>query len=324
MKKIVISSGEKNIEIELNSVAKQSHGSSLVRCGETIVLVTAVQSEEEKEDVDFFPLICDYREQTSAAGKIPGGFFKREGKPSEREVLVSRLIDRSIRPIFPENFYKEVQIISLVLSADQENEPDILSIIGASTSLLFSPIPFYIPVASVRIVKKNGKFLINPTISDSQESDLNLVISGTENSIVMLEGIANEISEEDFLTAIELGWNEIKKIVNVLKEITCQEKEKVEFSIEKEISEIITDYIRKNITNAYNYPEKQKRKEFYKQIKETFLTQFEEEKKKEIEKIYEHIFENEIRNLILTHKKRLDGRDLKEIRPIECKVGLLP
>jgi polyribonucleotide nucleotidyltransferase len=326
MKKILISSGEKNIEIEINSVAKQSHGSSLVRCGETIVLVTAVQNEEgEKEDVDFFPLTCDYREQTSAAGKIPGGFFKREGKPSEREVLVSRLIDRSIRPIFPENFYNEVQVISLVLSADQENEPDILSVIGASVSLLSSHIPFYIPVACVRIIKKNGKFIINPSISDTVESDLNLVITGTENSIVMLEGMANEVSEEDFLTAIEIGWNEIKKIVNILKEIINPEKEKVELNFEKEMVEKVSDYIRKNIPDAYNYPEKQKRKEFYRKIKEAFLTQFEEdEKKKEIEKIYEYVFEKEIRNLILTSKKRLDGRDLKEIRPIECKIGLLP
>ena len=136
MKKITIPSGGKNIDIEINAVAKQSNGSVLIKCGETMVLVTVVQSEEEKEDVDFFPLTCDYREQTSAAGKIPGGFFKREGKPTEREVLVSRLIDRSIRPIFPENFNKEIQVISLVLSVDQENDPDVLSVIGASAALL--------------------------------------------------------------------------------------------------------------------------------------------------------------------------------------------
>ncbi|MCM8809271.1 MAG: polyribonucleotide nucleotidyltransferase [Candidatus Omnitrophica bacterium] len=324
MKKIVISSGEKNIEIEINAVAKQSSGSSLVRCGDTIVLTTCVQGEE-KQDSDFFPLICDYREQTSAAGKIPGGFFKREGKPSEREILISRLIDRSIRPIFPDHFYKEIQVISLVLSADQENEPDILSIIGASTSLLSSSIPFSIPIGCVRVVKRNGKFLINPNITDIQESELNLVISATENSIIMLEGIGKEISEDVFLSAIEFGWNEIKKMINILKEIVNPEKEKVEFNFEKEIFEKITEYIRKNLPNAYNYPEKQKRKEFYTHIKEAFLVQFEEEeKKKEVEKIYEYVFEKEVRNLILNSKKRLDGRALKEIRPIECKIGLLP
>ncbi|MCX7916533.1 MAG: polyribonucleotide nucleotidyltransferase, partial [bacterium] len=324
MKKITISSGEKNIEIEINSIAKQSNGSALVKCGDTIVLVTAVESEEIKEDVDFFPLICDYREQTSAAGKIPGGFFKREGKPSEREVLISRLVDRSIRPLFPEHFYKEVQIISLVLSADQENEPDILSVIGASVSLLSSSIPFSTPVACVRVARKDGKFLINPSISDFQDSDLNLVISGTKNSIIMLEGMAKEISEQDFLNALEFGWNEIKKITYVLEEIVSVDKEKVEFEIQKEMADISLDYIKRQISNAYNFPEKQKRKEFYKQIKENFLSQFEEGKKKEIEKIYNIIFENEIRNLILSSKKRLDGRNLKEIRPIECKIGLLP
>ena len=324
MKKVVIQSGEKNIEIEINSIAKQSSGSSLIRSGDTIVLVTTVCSEEEKEETDFFPLICDYREQTSAAGKIPGGFFKREGKPSEREVLVSRAIDRSIRPIFSNSFKKEVQIISLVLSADQENEPDILSIIGASTSLLSSSIPFSIPVGCVRVVKKNGKFLINPPISEFNESDLNLLISGTENSILMLEGMAKEISENDFLNAVEIGWNEIKKMASILKDVTNPNKEKVEFVINEEFRKLVSEYIEENLKEVWKYPEKQKRKEFYKNLKEKFLSQFEEEKKKEIENIYEYVFENKIRNLILNSQKRLDGRDYKEIRPIECRIGLLP
>jgi len=324
MKKVVINSGEKNIEIEINSVAKQSNGSSLVRCGDTIVLVTAVCSEEEKEGIDFFPLTCDYREQTSAAGKIPGGFFKREGKPSEREVLVSRLIDRSIRPIFPNFFKKEVQIISLVLSADQENEPDILSVIGASTALLSSPIPFSIPVGCVRIVKKNDKFLINPPLSEFNENDMNLIISATENSILMLEGMAKEISENDFLNAIEIGWNEIKKMINILKDITNPDKEKIEPVMKEEYCKLVSAYIEENLKDVWKYPEKKKRKEFYKNLKEKFLSQFEEEKKKEIESVYEYVFENKIRNLILNSQKRLDGRDYKEIRPVECKIGLLP
>jgi polyribonucleotide nucleotidyltransferase len=324
MKKVVINSGEKNIEIEINSVAKQSSGSSLVRCGDTIVLVTAVCSEEEKEEIDFFPLTCDYREQTSAAGKIPGGFFKREGKPSEREVLVSRLIDRSIRPIFPNFFKKEVQIISLVLSADQENEPDILSVIGASTALLSSFIPFSIPVGCVRIVKKNGRFLINPSISEFNESQMNMVISATENSILMLEGMANEISENDFLNAIEIGWNEIKKMVNILKDITNPDKEKIEPVMKEEYCKLVSVYMEENLKDVWKYPEKKKRKEFYKNLKEKFLSQFEEEKKEEIESVYEYVFENKIRNLILNSQKRLDGRDYKEIRPVECKIGLLP
>ncbi len=324
MRKIIFSSGKKNIEIEINYLAKQSHGSSLVKSGDTIVLVTAVKSEEEKEDVDFFPLTCEYREQTSAAGKIPGGFFKREGKPTEREILVSRLIDRTIRPIFPKDFYKEVQIISLVLSADQENEPDILSVTGAVTSLLSSTIPFSIPVGCVRVIKKNNNFIVNPSISEFQQCDLNLVIAGTENSILMLEGYANEVPEEDFLNAIEIGWNEIKKMVEVFKDIVNPDKEKIEVIHNEEYYKLASDYIKSNLLNVWNYPQKEKRKEFYKNIKEKFLSQFEEGKKDEIEKIYENAFEKEIRETILNSQKRFDGRKLKEIRPVECKIGLLP
>ncbi|MGC8976212.1 MAG: polyribonucleotide nucleotidyltransferase [Candidatus Ratteibacteria bacterium] len=324
MRKIIFSSGKKNIEIEINYLAKQSHGSSLVKSGDTIVLVTAVKSGEEKEDVDFFPLTCEYREQTSAAGKIPGGFFKREGKPTEREILVSRLIDRTIRPIFPKDFYKEVQIISLVLSADQENEPDILSVTGAVTSLLSSTIPFSIPVGCVRVIKKNNNFIVNPSISEFQQCDLNLVIAGTENSILMLEGYANEVPEEDFLNAIEIGWNEIKKMVEVFKDIVNPDKEKIEVIHNEEYYKLASDYIKSNLLNVWNYPQKEKRKEFYKNIKEKFLSQFEEGKKDEIEKIYENAFEKEIRETILNSQKRFDGRKLKEIRPVECKIGLLP
>ncbi|MCM8772039.1 MAG: polyribonucleotide nucleotidyltransferase [Candidatus Omnitrophica bacterium] len=325
MKQIVIPTGNKTIEIEINSVAKQSSGSALVKCGETIVLVTAVQSEEEKENVDFFPLICDYREQTSAAGKFPGGFFKREGKPSEREVIVSRLIDRSIRPVFPSNFQKEVQVISFVLSADTENEPDVLSAIGASVSLLVSKIPFSIPVGCVRVIKKNSEFIVNPSISDFAESNLNLVISATKDAILMLEGMGNEISEKDFLNAIEIGWNEIRKMIERIEDIVNPDKEKCEIVANEEIYNQIVEYLKLNLQNAYNYPEKQKRKEFYKQLKDSFLSKFEEEeKKKEIEKIYDIVFEKEIRNLILNSQKRLDGRTFKEIRPVECKIGLLP
>ncbi|MCM8806658.1 MAG: polyribonucleotide nucleotidyltransferase, partial [Candidatus Omnitrophica bacterium] len=325
MKQIVIPTGNKTIEIEINSVAKQSSGSALVKCGETIVLVTAVQSEEEKENVDFFPLICDYREQTSAAGKFPGGFFKREGKPSEREVIVSRLIDRSIRPVFPSNFQKEVQVISFVLSADTENEPDVLSAIGASVSLLVSKIPFSIPIGCVRVIKKNSEFIVNPSISDFAESNLNLVISATKDAILMLEGMGNEISEKDFLNAIEIGWNEIRKMIERIEDIVNPDKEKCEIVANEEIYNQIVEYLKLNLQNAYNYPEKQKRKEFYKQLKDSFLSKFEEEeKKKEIEKIYDIVFEKEIRNLILNSQKRLDGRTFKEIRPVECKIGLLP
>ena len=318
-----IEKGGRILNIEKGYVAKQSDGSAIVKYGETIVLVTAVASKEEREDVDFFPLLCDYREQTSAAGKIPGGFFKREGKPTEREILVSRLIDRSIRPLFPEDYRKDVQIVSFVLSADQDNDPDILSIIGASAALISSKIPFSTPIGAVRVGLIDNKFVINPTISQLENSELNLVISGTENSIVMIEGWAKEIREDKFLEAIMFGFENIKDIIEIQK---CWLSEKEEFSPfhDEVLEEKAENFLKDKISQVYNYPEKQQRKNFYEKLEEDFLNEFEEEeKKKQAKIIFEKVLRKKIRNLILTGK-RLDGRQPEEIRKVECKVGLLP
>jgi len=217
--RITIPCGKFPITVELNKVAKQSSGSAFVRRGDTIVLTTVVGAEEEREDIDFFPLVCDYREQTSAAGKIPGGFFKREGKPTEREILISRLIDRSVRPLFPEDYRKEVQVVSFVLSADQENDTDILAIIGASFALSNSPIPLKKNIFGVKVAMVDGKFLLNPTKEEVEKSNLNLIISGTENSIVMLEGLGKEVSENDFLNAVEFGMGNVKEYLKYVEEV---------------------------------------------------------------------------------------------------------
>ncbi|MEK7847265.1 MAG: polyribonucleotide nucleotidyltransferase, partial [Nitrospinota bacterium] len=203
------------LSIETGVIAKQANGSALVRYGDTVIIATAVASKESKEGIDFLPLTVDYREKFYAAGKIPGGFFKREGKPSEREVLISRLIDRPLRPLFPEGFTNEVQIICFVLSADQKYDPDILSIIGASAALTVSDIPLINPVGAVRIGRVDGKLTINPSYEEIEKSDVNIVIAGTKESIIMVEGSAKEIPESVIIDALVYGHEEIKKIVDI-------------------------------------------------------------------------------------------------------------
>lgn len=322
--KITIPCGNSPITVELNKVAKQSSGSALVRKGDTIVLTTVVGAEEEREDIDFFPLVCDYREQTSAAGKIPGGFFKREGKPTEREILISRLIDRSIRPLFPEDYRREVQVVSFVLSADQENDTDILAIIGASFALSSSPIPLKKSISGVKVAMVDGKFLLNPTKQEIEKSNLNLIISGTENSIVMLEGQGKEISENDFLNAVEFGMENLKECLKYVEEVRGNKIniEKVRF--DEEIIKDVSSFIEERIKEVFNYPEKKSRNDFYKLLENQLLEKYDEEKQEEVKKVFEEVLKDRIRKLVVETGKRLDGRGKEEVRPIECEVGLLP
>ena len=194
--------GGKILSLETGRFAKQANGAVMVRYGDTMVLVTAVAAEEAKEDQDFFPLQVEYRERVSAAGKFPGGYIKREGRPTEKEILTSRLIDRPIRPLFPENFTNETQIIALVLSYDGENDPDVLAAVGASAALTISQVPFDGPIAEVRIGRVNGEFVCNPTQLQVNESDIELVVAGTADSIMMVEGESHEVSEDDLLNAL--------------------------------------------------------------------------------------------------------------------------
>src|SRR6266478_1806273 len=211
--------GERELSIEVGKLAKQAHGSALVHYGDTVVLVTACAAKEPREGLDFFPLTVDYRENFYAAGKIPGGFFKREGKPSEREVLNSRMIDRPIRPLFTEGYKNETQVIALVLSADTDIDPSMHAIVGASTALYTSVIPFEHPVAAVRVGLVEGRYLLNPTWAELKNSRLNLAVAGMEDGIVMVEAGANEVSEEVMVEALNFGHQAIKQIIGIQKEL---------------------------------------------------------------------------------------------------------
>src|SRR5881396_3580642 len=211
--------GERELSIEIGKLAKQAHGSALVRYGETVVLVTACCAKEPREGLDFFPLTVDYRENFYAAGKIPGGFFKREGKPSEREVLNSRMIDRPIRPLFPEGYKNETQVIALVLSADTDIDPSMHAIIGASTALFTSNIPFTTPIAAVRVGLIEGRYYLNPTWTEMKNSRLNLAVAGMEDGIAMVECGANEVSEEIMVEALNFAHQAIRQIIELQKQL---------------------------------------------------------------------------------------------------------
>jgi len=217
--KVELEVGGRTLTIETGKVAKQADGAVTVRYGDTMILATAVAAPEVREEQDFFPLTVDYREKAYAAGKIPGGFFKREGRPSEKETLTSRLIDRPLRPLFPEEFLNEVQILVSVLSSDQENDGDVLGIIGASAALAISKIPLSEPIGGVRIGRVNQEWVINPTHSQLEESDLNLIAAGTNENIIMVEGGCSEISEPELLQALELAHQEIKRIIEKINEL---------------------------------------------------------------------------------------------------------
>src|SRR5215467_11568984 len=224
-------SAGKPLSFETGKLAKQAHGSAVVRQGDNVILATAVANAEAREGIDFFPLTVDYREYTYAGGRIPGGFIKREGRPSEREVLISRQIDRPIRPLFPDGFRNETQVIALVLSADTENDPDVLAINAASCALTLSDIPFSGPVGAVRVGHLNGQFVVNPGYAETSESLVNIMVVGTAEGIVMIESGAKEASEETVVEAIEFGHQEIKKICAAITELAGRAgKKKREFA----------------------------------------------------------------------------------------------
>src|SRR5256884_7500418 len=217
--KITVQVGDRQIHIETGKMAKQADGAVTIQMGETILVVAAVAATKAKPGQDFFPLTVDYREKAAAAGKFPGGYFKREGRPTEKEILTCRMIDRPIRPLFPKGWYNEVQVQSILLSADGENDPDILSIIGASAALMVSDIPWAGPLGSVRVGRVKGQFLANPTHAQMAESDLDLVYVGNEKELVMFEGAAKEISEADFNTALQFGHDSCQPIIAAQKEL---------------------------------------------------------------------------------------------------------
>jgi polyribonucleotide nucleotidyltransferase len=323
--------GGLEFSIEMGKIAKQADGAAFLSYGDTVVLVTACAAKEPREGQDFFPLTVDYRENTYAAGKIPGGFFKREGRPTEKEILTSRLIDRPMRPLFPEGFSCETQIIAMVLSADKENDPDIMGITGASAATYCSSIPFYNPVGAVRIGCMDDQFVVNPPISKLKDSSLNLTVAGTEDAIVMVEAGASEITEEKMVEALEFAHGIIRKIIDLQKELYQQiQPVKREFTkpvldtaeverVEKEYSSKISDalHIKGKLENYAQLDVV--RNEIIDSVPEE-----ETERRAMADKVYHHVMEKIFRKEILDAKSRLDGRQFNEVREITSEVSLLP
>src|SRR6266567_2828198 len=220
--KVTAQIGAHSINIETGKIAKLADGSVVVSCGETMVMASAVSATVIKEGQDFFPLTVDYREKAAAVGKFPGGYFKREGRPTEKETLTSRMIDRPLRPLFPQGYFYDTQIISILLSADGENDPDILAINGASAALCVSDIPFAGPIGAVRVGRVNGQFVADPTPTEREQSDLDLVYVGTENDVIMIEGAAKEVPEEDFVKALEFAQGQAREMIRIQKELAAR------------------------------------------------------------------------------------------------------
>jgi polyribonucleotide nucleotidyltransferase len=324
--------GGKLFSIETGRYAKQANGAVMVRYGDTMVLVTAVASQEVKDDQDFFPLQVEYREKTSAAGKFPGGFIKREGRPTEKEILSSRLIDRPIRPLFPENFMNETQVIAFVLSYDGQNDADVLGAIGASAALTISDIPFDGPIAEVRVGRIDGQLILNPTHSEIEQSDLELVVAGTSDSIIMVEGESKELSENDILSALIFAQAEIKKLVQLQMELRNEagkkkweiKEKQIDEELKKEVLELAVEKFKEIVHSVLK---KEERSAKNKQLQDEIITSLEEkfpDQEKVIGAILHDLEKELMRERILTEGIRLDGRNTTQIRPITIELGILP
>ena len=324
--------GGKPFIIETGKLAKQANGAAWVQLGETVILATAVCDKTAKEDIDFFPLSVDYREKAYAVGKIPGGFFKREGKPSDTEVLSARLVDRPIRPLFPEAYRNETQVFIWVLSADREHDADVLGITGASIALNLSDIPIQAVIAGVRVGRINGEFIVNPTYAQKIESDIDLVMAASEDSVLMVEGAASEISEEDMVAALEFGHEEIRKIIAVEKEIIALAGKPKMTVVETDWSELdkqVKKLAGDSIAKALEAHEKQERQNALAEVVDAVLQQMTDENSEPAQiariKSVIHDLEKELmRGKVLNTGVRLDGRKADEIREITIEVGVLP
>jgi len=323
--------GGKKLSVETGRFAKQANGSVMVRYGDTMALVTAVAADEPREGLDYFPLQVEYREKTSAAGKFPGGFIKREGRPSEKEILSARLIDRPIRPMFPSSFVNETQIVVFVLSHDGENDADVLGAVGASAALSISNIPFNVPIAEVRVGRVNGAYVVNPTHLQLQESDLELVVAGSSDSIMMVEGESKEVAETDLLEALKFAQTEIKKLVDLqlelVKEVGKAKREVVENVVDedlkKEVYQLAEDKFKEIV---YSVLTKDERSAKNKELSKTVLESLEEkypEQTGDIKNILHDLEKDLMRERILKEGIRLDGRNNEQVRPITIELGVL-
>ncbi len=330
--------GNEELIIETGKVAKQANGAVMIKCGGTVVLVTAVASSEPRLDIDYFPLVVNYQERIYAAGKIPGGFIKREGKPTDKEILISRLIDRPIRPLFPEGFRNEVQIIATTLSADQVNLPDILAINGASAALCISDIPFNGPIGAVRVGKINDEFIINPTQPEIEKSEIDLVVAGNKKGIVMVEGSAEQVSEDTMVEALKFAHQYIVKIIELQEELITKKGEITKlsaemFTINPDLEEKVKEKIKDELSEIFHsFLEKKERRnrieELTNKVREELREEFEDIEEQnfnlQIKEIFKKVEKEIVRKMILEEGKRIDGRGLKDIRPITCEVRVLP
>lgn len=321
----------RNLTVEIGQLAKQANGSVLIRYGDTAVLSTATASKDPKP-LDFFPLTVNYEERLYAVGKIPGGFIKREGRPSEKAILASRLIDRPIRPLFAEGFRNEVQVISIVMSVDQDCSSEMAAMFGSSLALCVSDIPFEGPIAGVTVGRINNEFVINPTVDQAEQSDIHLVVAGTKDAINMVEAGADEVPEETMLEAIMYGHEEIKRLITFQEEVAAAVgKEKMEvqlFDLDADLEKDIRDFAEKELLKAIQVQEKHAREDAINEVKNSVVEKYESEEADEatikmVKQILSKIVKAEVRRLITEDKVRPDGRGVDEIRPLSSEVGLL-
>ena len=319
----------REMKVTIGKVAEQANGAALVEYGDTVVLVTATASTKPREGIDFFPLSVDYEEKMYAVGKIPGGFIKREGRPSEKAILTARLIDRPLRPLFPEGYRNDVQIVATALSVDQDNQPDIVAMVGSSIALSISDIPFDGPTGSVFVGMVDGEYIINPNEEQTAKSKISLTLAGTKSAIMMVEAGAEIVTEEEMLGAILKGHEEIKNICDFIEEIQREVgKEKAEYEVFKpneEIKEKVTTFGKDLLIDAINQEDKVVREEKFEAAKDKIYEHFAEELEefgKDIDAAIESIEVEEIRRAIIEEEKRPDGRALDEIRPLSSEVGL--
>ncbi|MBL8075478.1 MAG: polyribonucleotide nucleotidyltransferase [Nitrospira sp.] len=322
----------RTLRLETGRVAKQADGSIWASYGDTVVLATAVSAQTAKPGIDFLPLTVDYQEKAYAAGKIPGGYFKREGRPAEKEVLTSRLIDRPLRPLFPEGFYFETQVIASVLSADKTGSSDVIGITAASAALAVSNIPFNGPVAGVKIGCINRQLVVNPDLEAMEQSDLHLVVAGTADAVMMVEAGANELSEETMLQALELAHSEIKKIVRKIDELAKKvgrvKRDVVEESIDSTLQAEIKSLVAQPIRDAIMISNKSARQERLDQILAETIQKLQKpedsSRERHVKIVFHQLEYTEVRKMILEKQSRADGRGPSDIRPITCQVGALP
>ncbi len=322
----------RTLRLETGRVAKQADGSIWASYGDTVVLATAVASQNAKPGVDFLPLTVDYQEKAYAAGKIPGGYFKREGRPSEREVLVSRLIDRPLRPLFPEGYYFETQVIASVLSSDKTGSSDVIGITAASAALAVSNIPFLGPIAGVKIGRVNGQFVVNPDLETLKDSELDLVVAGTADAVMMVEAGANGLPESTMLAAIELAHAEIKKIVTKINELSGKVGKAKRTVKTEEIDPALADQVQalvaQGIRDAIMIPNKSARQERLDLILGETIEKLKKpedpNRERHVKVVFHGLEYTEVRNMILEKGSRADGRGPSDIRPISCEVGILP